>query len=259
MTNFETIAGDPESTVVIHVPHGSTEIPSAFVDLFRLGREQLFAEAEIMADLNTDELGKLASRKATIKPWLFINKISRLVFDPERFDDDSEIMNSVGMGVVYTKTSDQKVLREITGADRFELIERYFQPYSAALQDLVASRLEAKGKVTIIDLHSYAVDPLPYELNQQGERPAICLGVDEFHTAPELVDQAAESFAALGSLAINTPFAGTYVPLKFYQTEPRVQSIMLEIRKDTYEHTDIKSSKFDHTAKAIAAFVNKCQ
>ena len=120
MTNFETIAGDPESTVVIHVPHGSTEIPSAFVDLFSLGREQLFAEAEIMADLNTDELGKLASRKATIKPWLFINKISRLVFDPERFDDDSEIINSVGMGVVYTKTSDQQVLREITGADRLD-------------------------------------------------------------------------------------------------------------------------------------------
>ena len=35
-------------------------------------------------------------------------------------------------------------------------------------------------------------------------------------------------------VALNTPFAGTIVPLKHYGKEPRVNSVMLEIRRDQY-------------------------
>ena len=259
MTNFEVVAGNPASTVIIHVPHSSTRIATELLDSFNLQGSSLAAEAEIMADLNTEELGKLAASKASLKPWLFVNQTSRLVFDPERFDDESEIMNSVGMGVVYTKTSDQKNLRELSHVSRTKIVDEYFKPYSAALQDLVDLRLQAHGRVTIIDLHSYAVEPLPYELNQTGERPAVCLGIDEYHTSPELTARANKAFAELGSIDINTPFAGTYVPLKFYQVEPRVQSIMLEIRKDTYDHTNVSSPSFEQTADSIAALINSCQ
>jgi hypothetical protein len=34
--------------------------------------------------------------------------------------------------------------------------------------------------------------------------------------------------------ALNTPFAGTLVPLKHFGKEPRVNSVMLEIRREVY-------------------------
>ena len=39
--------------------------------------------------------------------------VSRLIIDPERFLDDlMEAMSEVGMGVIYSRTSDGRVLRE---------------------------------------------------------------------------------------------------------------------------------------------------
>ena len=39
--------------------------------------------------------------------------VSRLIIDPERFPDDlMETTSEVGMGVIYTRTSDGRVLRD---------------------------------------------------------------------------------------------------------------------------------------------------
>jgi N-formylglutamate deformylase len=35
-------------------------------------------------------------------------------------------------------------------------------------------------------------------------------------------------------VALNTPFAGCYVPSDRWQTDPRVTSLMVEIRRDRY-------------------------
>ncbi|WP_369125167.1 MULTISPECIES: N-formylglutamate amidohydrolase [unclassified Cryobacterium] len=48
-----------------------------------------------------------------------------------------------------------------------------------------------------------------------------------------MLDAVAESFSALETRS-NTPFAGAYVPLKQYQMDARVSSVMLEIRRDVY-------------------------
>lgn len=121
-------------------------------------------------------------------------------------------MNSVGMGAVYKRTSTGTRLRAEDPAHRAELITALFEPYSQALADLVDDRLAATGRAVIFDLHSFPKEPLPYELHPHDERPVICLGADNRHTPAGLIEAARELFAPLGSVAINQPFRGTYIP-----------------------------------------------
>jgi len=233
MKNFSLTDNSQISRVVIHVPHSGTYIPQELVKTFLLSEAELLREVELMADLRTDLIAEEAISSLFVQPSVFMNNLSRLVFDPERFDDPSEEMESVGMGVVYTKTSDQRPLRVVSASERADLVEHYYKPYSLELSKLVSKTLRLHGQVTIIDLHSYAKDALEYELHKDLARPEICLGVDSFHTPKSLIDAASRAFDGF-EIGHNAPFAGTYVPLEHYQSETMVHSIMVEIRKDTY-------------------------
>ena len=258
-SSFITIAGDPASPWILHVPHSSTRIPASVRERIVLDDDALDAELAAMTDAHTDLLARrINERVSGRRPWSFVNRLSRLVVDPERFPDDRELMSTIGMGAVYTRTSTGKPLRADDPSHRAELIATLFEPYSQAFADLVDDRLAATGCAVIIDLHSYPKDPLPYELYPHDERPVICLGADDRHTPAALVEAAHEAFASLGSVAINRPFRGTYVPLRHYGLDDRVISIMLELRRDAYLHRDgtpIKT-EIDRFATAAARLVD---
>jgi N-formylglutamate amidohydrolase len=156
------------------------------------------------------------------------------VVDPERFPGDREEMRAVGMGAVYTRTSDGRQLRPDDRDHAEELLARHFQPYARAMAALVDARLAATGRAVIIDVHSYPRVALPYEMHGAGLRPEICLGTDNHHTPAELLDAARSVFAGCGAVGLNTPFSGCYVPLKHYRRQRSVSALMVEIRRDTY-------------------------
>jgi N-formylglutamate amidohydrolase len=215
--------------VILHVPHGSRRIPGSVRQDLLLDDQELAAELDRMTDAHTGAIAAGAARRARHTPWIFENLLSRLVVDPERFLDEREEMRAVGMGAVYTATSHGRPLRD----DRLaaQLVDAYFHPYARAVTDLVAERLAATGRAVLVDVHSYPDRPLPYELHADGARPAICLGTDAFHTPPALVDAAREAFADCGDVALNTPFAGCYIPDTYYGTAAEVTGLMVEIRR----------------------------
>ena len=256
-THWQILPGDPSSNVILHVPHGSLVIPELEVSTFDLQGEELSQEALLMADFGTDSLAIRAYQASAIKPWVFVNRLSRLVVDPERFTDDSEEMNAVGMGFAYTRTSDQRELRSVSDTQSRRLLQTYFEPYSNAFQELVGQVLEDRGSVNVIDLHSYAVEALPYELHQTEKRPGLCIGTDDFHTNFDLIEAARTAFENFTSVGLNEPFSGTYVPLSFYRRDARVQSLMLEIRKDTYGFGVEDSAEFDITLQALTNLTTK--
>ena len=55
---------------------------------------------------------------------------SRLVLDPERFEsDDEEIMATRGMGVIYTRTSQQtRLRRSLSPRERARVVARWYRP-----------------------------------------------------------------------------------------------------------------------------------
>ncbi len=231
--NFELLPGAEDSPVILHVPHSSREIPADVRPGIVLDDAALARELDHITDSHTALLAAEAAERCGLRPWVFTNRLSRLVVDPERFPDEREEMLAVGMGAVYTRTTHKDVLRA-ADTDPEPLLARYFRPYAEAMTDAVAGRLAATGRAVVVDVHSYPSEPLPYELHGDGPRPAVCLGTDSFHTPPGLLTAAREAFGECGEVGLDSPFSGTYVPLEFYGADPRVSALMVEIRRDIY-------------------------
>ncbi|MDI3406663.1 N-formylglutamate amidohydrolase [Streptomyces cavernicola] len=229
---FTLLPGAADAPVLLHVPHAARTVQAVRGGIV-LDDAALARESDHMVDAHTDVLAARAAAAARRTPWRFVNRLSRLVVDPERFPDAREEMRKVGMGAVYTRTSDRLPLRA-PDFDERPLLDRYFHPYAHAMTEAVRERLAAAGRAAILDVHSYPTHRLPYELHGEGPRPPVCLGADPFHTPPELLARAESAFARCGTTGRNSPFAGAYVPLEFYGSEPRVTALMLEIRRDLY-------------------------
>ena len=255
MNSFDVVGEDASLPVVVHAPHGGTWIPGEERPAFLLDDAALTEEIRLMTDHGTD---RLAEATADLGAAVFVNRLSRLVVDPERFPDEREEMEAVGMGFAYTATSDGKPLRHLSPADRAGLKERWYDPYAAALERLVGEVRERFERCVIVDLHSYPSRALPYEPRGGAPRPDVCIGTDEFHT-PEWLAELVEASCRQGGLghSRNTPFAGTYVPLSMYRQDRTVLSVMLEVRRDVYldEPTARPTAGETRVGELIAAVV----
>jgi N-formylglutamate amidohydrolase len=242
--------------LLVHVPHASTSIPADLRDQVSLDDATLARELLRMTDRWTDRIAATTREDVAVLAY----PVSRLVVDPERFEsDEAEPMASRGMGAVYTRTSDGTPLRAALSADQRErLLERFYRPHHRALTDAIEAMLSAHGVATILDLHSFATHPLPHEPDQSPDRPDVCLGTDAFHTPGHLVTQSRAFFAAAGCrVAIDAPFAGAIVPMRHYRSDPRVRSIMLELRRGLYmdEATGEPTDRFAATRDTVQRFI----
>ena len=89
----------PPGVLILHVPHASTAVPPDVRRRLLLDDAQLAEELRLMTDSYVDEPFALPADSAVTITY----PVSRLVCDPERFEDDArEPMSRIGMGVIYT-------------------------------------------------------------------------------------------------------------------------------------------------------------
>jgi N-formylglutamate amidohydrolase len=137
------------------------------------------------------------------------------------------------MGAFYTHGSQRQRIRT-DSVKTDPALREFFDAYSIAFTELVQRTVDAHGRAIIVDVHSYPTSPLPYEVHSHEPRPQLDIGADETHTPAELIDAVRSAFGELET-GVNDSFHGTYVPLRFYDArDTRVQSVMLEIRRDVY-------------------------
>lgn len=219
--------------VVVHVPHNCLQIPQEVRGQFVLSDAALQQELALMTDHHT--LSLFASEVPSGQ--LACSQVSRLVVDVERFElDADEPMSARGMGAIYQCTHALRPLRRpLSEVEREELLSRWYRPHHQWLSDCVDHALLRFDRALVIDAHSYPSSPLPYEVDEGAHRPEICIGADEYHTPGSLVDDLVSRLEAAGlECAVNTPFAGALVPAKHYRRDPRVQAVMIEVRRDVY-------------------------
>ncbi len=85
------------------------------------------------------------------------------------------------------------------------------------------------------------------------------IGENSYHTPKYIIDEYINYFETNGyTLGVDTPYSGSIVPMEFYQKEPRVTSIMLEVNRRLYlnEPTNEKSEGYDKTKEIIQEYMN---
>jgi len=235
--------------MILHIPHSSTKLPKDF-HLFE--SVSLEKEFQRMTDWYTDELFRCRDAKRVVFPY------SRLYCDVERFrDDEDEYMVKKGMGVCYTQSSYGKPLRVVDKIEKEFILSTYYDEHHQELSKQVENELQKRGEALIVDCHSFSNEVLPHE--ESSIRPDICIGTDAFHTPMALLSDLYNYFIKSGySVAINKPFSGTIVPLKYYGKDQRVKSIMIEINRKLYlDDTFQKSENFEDIQTLIYGLLTK--
>lgn len=250
---FEVIAPSAAARpLVLHIPHAGTMIPAEVRSGLLPSDSDLDREKVRLTDWHTD---RLFAWGRGLGATMMVNRLSRLVVDPERFADDArEPMAAVGQGAVYAFGTDGRRLRRLDDADREALIRRWYDPYHAELTTIVGSMLNRFGTCLILDCHSFATVPLASEPDQSPGRPDVCIGTDAYHTPPALVAGLVSGAAAEGfKVDVDHPFSGALVPAAWYGREQRVTSVLIEVRRGLYcdERTGSPIRQFNDVARRL--------
>jgi N-formylglutamate amidohydrolase len=242
-------------SVILHIPHASRTIPPEVRPTLLLTDEELQRELILMTDAYTDDLFHVSFADCVRFP------VSRLVVDPERFIDDSiEPMAQKGMGAVYVRTSHGTTLRgSITNEQRQRLIEEFYRPHHARLDEAVTNELRERGKSLMVDCHSFSSRPLPCDEDQTPDRPDFCIGTDDYHT-PKVLSNLVHAALQRGgrSVEVNRPFGGVLVPSSRYRVDRRVQAIMLEVNRSLYlnEETGFPVDQYSGIKSQVAQLLS---
>lgn len=222
--------------MLLHVPHAGLE---SFLDSSDIETGAIAREMNIMADLNTDWIARFAPSSMDGNPYLLQSNMTRMECDVERYPDDREEMNKVGMGVIYRLgmqgADDSLYNGELPQGVIDHRIGALYKPYHRMFASMVKEIVERFGFAVIIDVHSYAKDPLPYELHSDADRPEICIGVnnDADENMVKDIINSHEDHKRCWSYGFNTVFRGAITP-EGMEDDSRIHSVMLEFRKDTY-------------------------
>ncbi len=239
--------------LLTHLPHDSTVIPPEALPDFLISADELRHELLRLTDWHTAAMyAEGAAADDVLRA-----EVSRLVVDVERFPEDrDEPCAAVGLGATYVRTCEGRPLRALSPERRAELLARYYWPHHRRLEAAAESRLARFGRCVILDAHSFPTGVLPTQVDFSAP-PEIGLGTEGRHTPPALRALAEGFFRSRGFVVgFDVPFRGAMVPTRYYHQDFRVESLMVEVRRDLYmdESTGARHGGFTRVQAVLADF-----
>lgn len=238
--------------LVLHIPHSSAVIPD--FEGYVSTKDEIQQEIIKLTDWYTDDLFDSELDDKIIAPF------SRIFCDVERFADDNlEVMSKFGMGAIYEKLDNGNQLRIVNPKLKSDVLSNYYWKHHLSLNNTVKNHLDQAKSCLILDCHSFPSSPFSCALVQDNNTPDFNIGTDSYHTPLYLIEASQEFFKSRGlSLGIDTPYSGSIVPMEYYQKDPRVSSIMLEVNRRMYlnEPTNEKSMNYQKTKEIVQDYIN---
>ena len=226
-----------ELPVILSVPHAGTLVPEEVRERFLLDANQIVRDG----DEGAAEIYALEEHVRFIERA----EVARAVCDMNRAPTDIR-----RDGVVKTHSCwDEEIYDRPLEAELVKvLIERYHQPYHAALAEHGKDPAVRLG----IDGHTMAAFGPPEAADEGRERPFLCLSDGAGTTCPRplllsFADQLEQAFGKRPS--INEPFQGGYITRHHAGTVPWIQ---VEFSRAPYLPNEEKRARFLEALRALS-------
>jgi predicted N-formylglutamate amidohydrolase len=232
----ETVAGNPQSRLVLLCDHASNRVPPEYG---RLGLPPEQFERHIAYDIGAREL--TLGLAARLGAHAVLSRFSRLLIDPNRGMDDPTLIMRISDGAAVPGN------RDVGEVERQRRIECFHAPYHSAIAATV-ERVSTQGHVPfLVSIHSFTPVwrgwPRPWQVGILWDRD-------------EAVARAMiRGFLAQGDLVVgdNEPYHGALEgdTLNTHGTEPGLPHALIEVRQDLIACKTGVDEWVDRVAKVV--------
>lgn len=232
--------------VIFASPHSGRRYPASFLALSRLDRSELRQSEDGYVDLLFDAAprhGAPLLRALFPRAYVDVNR-ARDEIDPRMFADpapaniDSRSNRvRVGLGVIPRIVADGHDIyaRKLRYRDAEKRLRTCYDPYHAALGDLIDETRAAFGCAVLIDCHSMpSIGGAPF---RPGEPPIDFVLGDRYGAscAGSLTALVEQVLAGMGyRVSRNSPYAGGHVAAAYGRPETGVHVLQIEINRALY-------------------------
>ncbi|MGB8813917.1 MAG: N-formylglutamate amidohydrolase [Paracoccaceae bacterium] len=233
-----------ETCVIFSSPHSGREYPVAFLEASPLDPLTIRSSEDAFVD-------QLFRAAPGVGAPLLAARMPRAFIDLNRASDelDPAVIEGVaraphnprvssGLGVIPRVVANGRPIYrgKIALTEAEARIATVWQPYHAALRDLIEESHAAFGEAVLIDCHSMPHEAIEAHARPGHPRPDVVLG-DRFGAAAgrDVVERIEAAFAGAGLRVVrNAPFAGAFIAQHYGRPSRRQHVVQIEIDRALY-------------------------
>ena len=260
--SFESLGtASPAGPVVISVPHGGRDYPSALVEALRVPLGAIMGLEDRLIDqvaqaARTDEPMIVQTRP---RGWIDLNRYVRegepLIDAGARVSGRGSSKVRSGLGLVPRRIGGHGDIwtRRFTDAEIVARITTDHRPYHDALSSCLAAVRARFGMAVLLDLHS-----MP-PLGSAESHPRIVIGDRHGMTAGIGFVRRCEATIRAAGIAVtrNAPYAGGHVVERHGDTRRGIHAIQLELDRSLYLNAALEAPGpgFDATVTLVRQII----